>query len=88
MDQESLKMGLFSFFSSYKCLVYTAFRHEQYFSIANQLRNHGIRFRTKSYRPHAASPSHQMVGRSDFTQYDIYVKEADQHQALQAIHGK
>ncbi|WP_103106664.1 hypothetical protein [Brevibacillus reuszeri] len=85
-------MSLFQFFfSRYKCLVYTAFGHENYLRIVHKLAAGGVQFRTRSYSQQGnqfGSPALGFFPRNDFTQYDIYVKKADEHKAQMAIHTK
>ncbi|MGZ0050528.1 hypothetical protein [Brevibacillus gelatini] len=75
-------------FSKYKCLVYTAFGHEQYLQVVHRLSAHGVPFRTRShlYANRFLSDSAGMFPREDRTQYDIYVKKEDEARAYQAIH--
>ncbi|WP_430786806.1 hypothetical protein VBD025_14780 [Virgibacillus flavescens] len=77
-------MSLFRMlFSKYKHLVYTAFGHDTYFSIAGKLKAGGVSYRTEMDRD---SSSQGIIGSKDNTQYDIYVKKEDKHKAQQAIH--
>ena len=78
-------MGLFRMlFSKYKCSVYTAFGHEQYYKVINNLQKHGVSYETVTIR----NPNMNNFARNnDLTQYEIYVKEEDQHKAQQAIHS-
>ncbi|PSK20194.1 hypothetical protein C7R94_04865 [Brevibacillus sp. NRRL NRS-603] len=83
--------GLFSHpFSKCKCLIHTAFGHEEYIRVANKLSSHGIRFRT---RIHSHALRHlggdmEMLPQEDHKQYDIYVARKDEHQAHSAIHAR
>lgn len=77
-------------FSKYKCLIYTAFGHEQYLQIVHKLSAHGVRFRTRShsYGSNYFGDSAGMFPRDNRTQYDIYVKKEDVAKAHQAIHAR
>lgn len=77
-------MSLFRMlFSKHKHLVYTAFGHDKYFNIVSKLKAGGVSYRTEMER----NPNSQtVIGNNDYTQYDIYVKEEDQHKAQHAIH--
>jgi len=79
-------MSLFSLFSKFKVLVYTAFGSESYFRAISKLQSHGVRYRTETFNNNYNSS--QFQGRVDNTQYDIYVKPEDEHKAQQAIHSK
>lgn len=70
-------------FSKYKYLLYTAFGNEAYIKIASRLKTAGIKFQTQIVR----NPNtYQTIGHNDKAQYDIYVKEEDQHKAQEVIH--
>ncbi|MET3288361.1 UNVERIFIED_CONTAM: hypothetical protein ABID98_000931 [Brevibacillus sp. OAP136] len=77
---------LLTLFSPYKTLVHTVFGNEAYFRLTAKLQAHGVSYRTRSH-PDFRSAGNQLVPRSDFAQYDIYVKPEDEHRALAAIHG-
>lgn len=74
-----------TFFSKYKCLIYTSFGCEDYFKVSNKLASAGIPFRTRTYN-NSYNSSSPFLGRVDNTQYDIYVRYEDEHKAQQAIH--
>lgn len=77
-------------FSRRKCLIYTAFGHEDYLRIAYRLKANGVRFRTRSHALHNDSGHHHFgfFSKNDYTQYDIYVTKEDEHKAHMAIHAK
>ncbi|ASJ55313.1 hypothetical protein BP422_18235 [Brevibacillus formosus] len=77
--------------SKYKCLIHTAFGHEEYIRVANKLSSHGIRFRTRihSHAPrHLGGDMEMLPQEEDHKQYDIYVARKDEHQAHSAIHAQ
>jgi hypothetical protein len=78
-------MSLFArFFSSHKCLVYTAMGSQAYYRVVYRLKAEGISFRTKvtsDYHGHNRE-SFPLV---ENVLYDIYVKKVDEHKALTAI---
>jgi len=84
--KEMMKISLFSLFSKYKCLVYTAVGSENYLRICNKLQAKGISYRTKTYNNMNYSTGY--LPRLDNTQYDIYVTYEDEYKALQAIQGR
>ncbi|TQK62626.1 hypothetical protein FB479_105410 [Brevibacillus sp. AG162] len=78
-------------FSKYKCLIHTAFGHEEYIRVAYKLNAHGIHFRTRSHSHtlrHLGGDMGMMPRAEDRTQYDIYVAREDEHQAHVAIHSR
>lgn len=80
-------------FSKYKCLIYTAFGHEEYLRIVYKLKAGDVRFRTKAHTldqqiNHLGSPTFGFFPKKDYTQYDIYVAKEDEHKAQQVIHAK
>ena len=80
-------------FSKYKCLIYTAFGHEEYLRIVYKLKAGDVQFRTSAHTldqqtNHLGSPSFGFFPKNDYTQYDIYVKKADEYKAQMAIHAK
>lgn len=79
-------MSLFSLFSKYKCLVYTSFGGEDYFRVINKLQSHGVKYRTQIFNNNYNSS--EFFGRTDNTQYDIYVRPEDEQEAHQAIHSR
>lgn len=76
-------------FSRQKCLIYTAFGHEDYLRIAYQLKANGVRFRTRTHTLHDHNSHHfGFFPKNDYTQYDIYVAKEDEYKAQMAIHAK
>ena len=77
-------MGLLRmFFSTHKCLVYSAFGNDDYYKVVGKLSGGGVSYETVSIRN---SNINQYFSNNDNTQYDIYVKEEDKHIAERAIH--
>lgn len=72
-------------FSRHRCLIYTAFGHEQYAKIVGKLQTHGVPYRTRMWFTNSSNSSWEFV---DYTQYDIYVKKEDEYKAQQAIHDR
>lgn len=78
-------------FSKYKCLIHTAFGHEEYIRVANKLSSRGIRFRTRIHSHalrHLGGDMGMLPQEKDHKQYDIYVARKDEHQAHSAIHAR
>lgn len=68
-----------------KKLIYTAFGNEEYFRIVGRLKSFGVKYSTKTNIDFTRSRN---ITTSRFTQYDIYVREEDEHKAIEAIHKK
>ncbi|CAM3316059.1 MULTISPECIES: hypothetical protein [Brevibacillus] len=78
-------MSLFArFFSSHKCLIYTAMGSEAYFRVAYRLKAAGVSFRTRTISDYGGH-NREFFPLTDHIQYDIYVKAEDEHKALSAI---
>jgi hypothetical protein len=63
--------------------VYTVFGYEQYFHVVGKLKAAGISYKSKT--PFDARKKHPFPVK-DTTQYDIYVKNEQEHLALKVIH--
>ncbi|MGK5507016.1 hypothetical protein [Brevibacillus formosus] len=78
-------------FSRYKCLIHTAFGHQEYVRAAYKLEARGIRFRTRIHSHalrHLGGDMEMLPQEEDHKQYDIYVAKEDEHQAHLAIHSR
>jgi hypothetical protein len=69
-------------FSKHRCLVHTALGIERYFKAVNELERAGVSFRISTRARYTTYP---VLGHSDNTQYDIFVKKEDDYKAQQAI---
>lgn len=67
-----------------KVLIYTAFGNEDYFRIAGKLRNNGVKFETRTPNTFRSSKNDFYI---ETHQYDIYVNEEDEHNAVRVIHS-
>jgi hypothetical protein len=78
-------------FSKYKCLIHTAFGHEEYIRVVNKLSAHGIRFRTRIQSHavrHLGGDMEMLPPEQDHKQYDIYVAKEEEQQAHLTIHSR
>ncbi|ANU17853.1 hypothetical protein BBI11_12775 [Planococcus maritimus] len=82
-------MGLFRIlFSKYKYLVHTTFGSKNYYEAVYKLKENGISYETVIKRSQNAisNLNNSNLNQSENAQYEIYVKEEDNHKAQHAIH--
>ncbi|HEY9577810.1 MAG TPA: hypothetical protein VIR64_09065 [Pseudobacillus sp.] len=60
-------------------LLRTVHGHESYYAVVGKLRNHGVPYKIRTPITFGGRSFH------DNTQYDIYVKEEDEHMAVAAL---
>ncbi|WLD92588.1 hypothetical protein [Alkalihalobacillus sp. AL-G] len=63
-------------------MIYTAFGYNDYIRVISRLKNHGVKYKTQI--PTDLNSRERTF--KDNTQYDIYVKKDDEHQAVNALH--
>ncbi|KRF13471.1 hypothetical protein ASG93_13115 [Paenibacillus sp. Soil787] len=83
---EQLIMNIIMFlFSKHRRLVFTAFNQSNYYDAVNNLKSHGV-----SYRSRITNHDRGTMGsnRNDNIQYDIYVKKDEVYLAEKAINSR
>jgi hypothetical protein len=70
----------------YRCLIYTALNHDDYFKVTGRLHSTGIKYNAKVRMNSGQHTSSSFSTAHDYTQYDIYVSKEDEHRAQHAIH--
>ncbi|NRF93364.1 hypothetical protein HQN89_20605 [Paenibacillus frigoriresistens] len=80
---EQLIMNIIMFlFSKHRHLVFTAFNQSKYYDAVNNLKGHGV-----SYRSRITSQVTGTMGSNGNSQYDIYVKKNQVYSAEKAINS-